>query len=106
MIVELLKVAYAISIGFVAAGILASTYQLMTLKPPSFVVSLETWGSVAMSVFLCAFAGPFIVMRNAIRGRQVEGRPVKWFAISAVITAVWSFCSGLVMIDLALSLSA
>lgn len=96
---ELVKVAYVISLGFVGAGIVASFYQLMTHRPPSFIVSLETWGTVFGSIALCAFAGPFIVMRNAIRGRRIENRPIGWLMLGTLITAAWSFCFGLVMID-------
>lgn len=102
---ELLRIGYVIGFGFVAAGVLGSLYQLVTQRPPSFIVSLETWGTLMMSMFVCAFAGPFIIMRNAVRGRRLENRPLSWLMVSSLIAIIWSFCSGLVMIDLTLSVT-
>ncbi|MCW2308448.1 DUF6949 family protein [Rhodobium gokarnense] len=100
---ELLVVGYAIATGFVAAGMLGSFYQLLTRRPPSFVLSVDTWWTIISSTVMCAFAGPFIIMRNALRGRRIEHRPLGWLAASTAIAAGWSLCSGIVVLEMTLS---
>jgi hypothetical protein len=40
------------------------------------------------------FAAPFIIMRNTVRGRILEGRRVQFVAIATVIAGFWSMMSG------------
>ena len=40
------------------------------------------------------FAAPFIIMRNTIRGRMIEGRRVQFVAAATVIAGFWSMMSG------------
>ncbi|PLX37130.1 MAG: hypothetical protein C0606_11525 [Hyphomicrobiales bacterium] len=102
---DLAVAVFALLTGFVAAGILGSFYQLVTHEPPSFKFSLENWFAVIAAVIMCAFAGPFIIMRNAIRGRRIENRPVGWLAASTAIAGMWSLCSGIVVLDFAIALT-
>ncbi|NBN63636.1 hypothetical protein GWI72_03190 [Microvirga tunisiensis] len=91
--------------GFVAAGVIGSFYQLVTNRPPRFQVSLESAVGTVGSFLMCAFAGPFIIMRNAIRGRRIENRPIGWLVASSTIAGMWSVCSGLVMMRLVIGLA-
>ena len=96
---EMFALAYASCIGFVCAGILGSLYQLIATRPVRFVVSVESWFSAFMSILLCVFAGPFIIMRNALRGRRIEHRPIGWLFGSSAIAGVWSACSGILVLN-------
>lgn len=102
---EILTIVYLCIAGFVAAGFLASLYQMITARPPQFAVSAETLSEGLGGAVLCVFGGPFIIMRNAIRGRTMEGRPLGWLAASSVIALAWSLCSGVVLVDCALMLA-
>lgn len=104
MLYELAIAAYAAACGFVAAGILSSFHQLLTDRPVRFAIDLETMGKGLLGVLLCAFAGPFIIMRNAIRGRMQENRPVGWLVASTAIATGWSLCSGIVVVQLVLAM--
>ena len=95
---------YATSVGFVSAGVLGSFHQLLTRRPPSFIVTLDSWMTMFVSILMCVFAGPFIIMRNAVRGRRIEKRPIGWLVASTAIAGAWSLCSGIVMIAMVLSL--
>lgn len=106
MLYEMLIAAYATACGFVAAGILSSLYQLLTDKPVKFSVQIETLWRGFIDVLLCAFTGPFIIMRNAIRGRTIERRPVGWLVASTAIATGWSLCSGVVVVNLILTMRA
>ncbi|MER2606210.1 MAG: hypothetical protein ABTQ29_10290 [Siculibacillus sp.] len=101
---ELAIAAYATACGFVAAGLLSSLYTLVTDKPVKFSVELETFWRGMVDLVLCAFTGPFIIMRNAIRGRRIEQRPVGWLVASTAIAAGWSLCSGIVVVQFALAM--
>lgn len=106
MLVDLILAAYIGCAGFVAAGILGSFYQLVTREAPKFAITLETWLRALSSFLLCVFAGPFIIMRNAIRGRRIEHRPIGWLVASSTIAGMWSICSGLVVMQFALGLAS
>ncbi len=99
---ELLLVGYIACAGFVAAGVLGSLYQLITKEPPRFNFGGEGVLSFLTGVVLCVFAGPFIIMRNAIRGRRIENRPVGWLVASSTIAGMWSMCSGVMVMNVAL----
>ncbi|MFN4011899.1 DUF6949 family protein [Pannonibacter carbonis] len=101
MYFELILAVYMGCAGFVAAGVLGSFYQLLTNTPPRFHLRLETLVGTVSSCLMCAFAGPFIIMRNAIRGRRIENRPIGWLVASSTIAGMWSICSGLVMMRFA-----
>lgn len=106
MISDIAVAAYIGCAGFVAAGILGSFYQLVTGEPPKFALRLGSWLTGVLSFLLCAFAGPFIIMRHAIRGRRIEQRPIGWLVASSTIAGMWSICSGLVVIQFGLSFAA
>jgi hypothetical protein len=97
--------AYAAAAGFVASGFIGSLYQLLTDQPPRFNVDADTIIAGISSTFVCIFAGPFIIMRQAIRGRIIESRPIGWFAASTCIAACWSLCSGIIVIQFAIVLN-
>jgi hypothetical protein len=99
---DLLLVGYIACAGFVAAGVLGSLYQLITREPPRFSFAGENLPRFLAGLFLCVFAGPFIIMRNAIRGRRIEKRPLGWLVASSTIAGMWSMCSGVMVMNVAL----
>jgi hypothetical protein len=102
---ELLLAIYMGCAGFAAAGLIGSAYQLFTDSPPSFHIPAESIAGFMGVVLVCIFAGPFIIMRNAIRGRRIEGRPLGWLVASSTIAGMWSLCSGVVVMHFALGLA-
>jgi hypothetical protein len=95
---------FATASGFVAAGVLSSFYQLVTETPARFDITADRIWSGTLQIMLLMFAGPVIVMRNAIRGRILERRPLGWLAASTVVAAAWSLCSGIVVLEFALAI--
>ncbi|WP_209001909.1 DUF6949 family protein [Stappia albiluteola] len=98
--------AYIGCAGFVAAGILGSLYQLVTGEAPKFSIALGSWLKAMGTFLLCLFVGPFIIMRNAIRGRRLEHRPIGWLVASSTIAGMWSICSGIVVMQFALVIAS
>ena len=90
---------FLISVGFVSSGILSSFYQLVRSEPARFDVDSDNVLVGMGRVILLMFAGPAILMRNAIRGRMIEHRPLGWLAASTAIAGAWSLCSGAVVIE-------
>nr|WP_282449468.1 hypothetical protein [Roseibium sp. CAU 1639] len=73
-------------------------------EPPKFNFSSEGLIAFLVAIFLCVFAGPFIIMRNAIRGRLIEKRPLGWLVASSTIAGMWSMCSGILVMNVAMVL--
>ena len=106
---ETLLFTYACACGFVFAAVLATGYQLVTSRPARF--ELLTAASEArllatiVTACLVVWAAPYIIMRNAVRGRLIEGRPVGWLVASFGIAVLWSMCVGILVLQLALAAS-
>ncbi|MEP2944013.1 MAG: hypothetical protein ABJM86_05565 [Hyphomicrobiales bacterium] len=101
---ELLITMYIVCAGFASAGLLGSFVQLWKTEPVGFSINYDSFINGLVGVFVCIFAGPFIIMRNTLRGRRIEGRPLGWVIMASGIASLWSFCTGLVIMHFALSI--
>ena len=99
MPVEAVQSFLILAIGFAFAGMLATGYQAATNRPASFRM-LEHGprpASFAAVPFL-VFAAPFIIMRNILWERHIEGGRL-WVVMWATIVAgFWSLMSGTVAV--------
>jgi hypothetical protein len=86
---------FSLCIGFALAGALASGYQVFTERQAGFGLLQEgvTPHRFAAVPFL-VFAAPFIIMRNTLRGVQVERRRFEFVMLATVIAGFWSLMSG------------
>ena len=92
---ETLNSLFSLFIGFSLAGALASGYQAFAERPAGFGllqegVAPKTFAAVPFLVF----AAPFIIMRNTLRGVQIERRRVEFVMMATVIAGFWSLMSG------------
>ena len=86
---------FALCIGFALAGAFASGYQAFAQRPAGFALLQE--GVVPhrfAAVPFLVFAAPFIIMRNTLRGVQIERRRVEFVMMATVIAGFWSMMSG------------
>jgi hypothetical protein len=90
---------YAALWGFFMAGFLSSFYQLVTSRPPQFMIYPNNRLASLFSLTLSFILAPYIVMRNALRARLFEGRPWPWLAASSIIVFFWSMCLGIVSLS-------
>ena len=99
MSVESVRLLLELLIGFAVAGMLASGYQLVTERPLSFRL-LGEGEQVArfLAVPVLTFAAPFVIMRNAVRGRRIEGRRFELVMLATIIAGSWSLMSGTVVV--------
>jgi hypothetical protein len=61
---------------------------------------VEHWPRVAAlaSVPLLVVSAPFLIMRNTILGRRLEGRRFEFVFLATLIAGFWSLMSGLVLV--------
>jgi hypothetical protein len=99
MSAESVQSFFALAIGFAFAGLLASGYQAATSRPASFrLLQRGPHPAAFAAVPFLVFAAPFIIMRNILRGRPIEGGRL-WVVMSATMVAgFWSLMSGTVAI--------
>lgn len=87
-------------LGFAFAGLLASAFELFTAQRADFKL-LQAGGIAAVaSVPVVVFSAPFLILRNTVRGRRIEGRPFMFVMLASMIAAIWSMASGRVVLDL------
>ena len=91
---------YVTAVGFVTAGVLASFAQLVSGEPLRFGIEARSLTVSVIAVFLCALAGPAILMRNSWRAAKARSRSPVWLGLSVLIAGVWSLLSGSVLLDL------
>lgn len=96
---EALNSLLVLSFGFAFAGVLASGYQLLTAQPPSFLILGDGARPKAVaSVLFLVFAAPFIIMRNTVRGRRLQGRGFFPAMIATLVAGFWALMSGTVLL--------
>jgi hypothetical protein len=96
---ESVHLLYSLALGFAFAGLLGTGYQLATSNPPSFhLLDRGPKPSTFAAVPFLVFAAPFIIMRNTIRGRQIEGRSFQLVMIATVVAGLWSMMCGTVAV--------
>jgi hypothetical protein len=88
-----------LAFGFAVAGMLGSLYQLVTTRPPSFkLLGARAQPSTVITLPFLMFTAPFIIMRNTIRGRQIEGRGFGFATLATVVAGYWSLLSGTLVV--------
>lgn len=91
----------ALFLGFAFAGLVASAFELFTERKASFTL-LQRGGVLAVaSVPIVVFSAPFIILRNTVRGRAIEGRPFHFVMLATIVAGIWSLACGQVVMRLA-----
>jgi hypothetical protein len=101
--VEALK---SLVLGFAFAGLLASAFELFTQKRAGFELLQSGGVGAVASVPVVVFSAPFLILRNTVRGRRIEGRPFFFVMAASMIASLWSLISGRVVLDLLMMLGA
>jgi hypothetical protein len=96
---EQLQSFLSLILGFSFAGLCATGYQFLTKRPASFrLLQRGPRPSTFAAVPFLAFAAPFIIMRNTLRGRRIERRRFRFVMVSTILAGLWSLMSGTVMV--------
>ena len=90
----------SLAVGLAFAGLLASTFELFSSKRADFTL-LQGGGIAAVaSVPVIVFSAPFLILRNTVRGRRIEGRPLVFVMLAGMIAALWILAWGRVVLGL------
>jgi Family of unknown function (DUF6949) len=96
---ESLQNLFAVALGFAAAGLCASGYQLVTSRLPSFsLLAAGARPSTVAAVPLLIVAAPFLIMRNTLLGARQESRRFEFVFLATLIAGFWSLMSGLALV--------
>lgn len=89
----------SLALGFAFAGMLAHGYQALTERPASFQLIEHSPRNQALAALpFLIFAAPFIIMRNTVRGRRIEGRNLGFVAMATFVAGFWSLMSGTLVV--------
>jgi len=92
---ETLELFLSLALGFAVAGLMSAAYQAIAARPPSFrLLNAEARPAALAAVPFLVFAAPFIIMRNTVRGRRLEGRRFEFVMLATVLAGTWSMMSG------------
>jgi hypothetical protein len=47
------------------------------------------------------FSAPFIILRNTLRGRRIERRPMPFVMLATIVAGLWSLAAGRLILDAA-----
>lgn len=106
---ETLGVMLAMAMGYAIAGVVGSAHILVTsqrLKFEALSRSRQTsrphgWSaSSSAALAMLLVCGPVVLMGNAIRAARAGLRPRYWLFLSTLVASGWSFCVGLVMLNM------
>jgi hypothetical protein len=95
---------YCAAVGFVASGVAASLYKMITLEPARFKLFGDSWLATCTTFFFCAVTGPAIVMDLVIRNRLVDRNAIGTLVAGLLVAAIWSVCSGVIVLGFVLQL--
>ena len=77
----------------------------MTRNPVSFsMLFVGEMATTLIAVPLLLLSGPVVIARNAWQGHVLKGRDWGWSAAALLIVAVWSFLTGVIVLEFIFSL--
>ena len=99
MTAQSVQMLLALALGFAVAGLIASAYRLATSRLPSFsMLSSGPRPAAFAMVPVLMLSAPFLIMRNTLLGRRLEGRRFEFVFMATLIAGFWSLMSGLVLV--------
>jgi O-antigen/teichoic acid export membrane protein len=99
MSLESIQSFLVVALGFAVAGMISTGYQLLTHRPPSFrLLDGGAGPQTFAAVPFLAFAAPFIIMRNTLRGRRIARRRFEFVMLATITAAFWSMMSGTILV--------
>jgi hypothetical protein len=95
-------VIFAIACGIAAAGLVSSLHQAVAGEAAGFRVPAGSPFAAVWALLLSLFAGPFFVISIALPAGMATRRFALRGTAAAILALAWSFCSGVVVIQLML----
>ncbi len=106
---QLIMMLLVLASGFVAAGLLNAFHRYAvwvdTDEPERpMVLYFDTLPATLWSILICTFAGPYLVLANGIYFWRLNVLPPYGLAVCGILSLVWSFCSGVFIVEVTLAL--
>ena len=99
---EALLLLMIIASGFVASGLIASLYRVISGKPDYAPQPTSEAGRLA-AVGLTIFTGPAVLTFNALRADPAE-QPRVYLMVVLAVAGLWSYVLGLFVVTVAIRL--
>ena len=103
---NLALMAFIVGFGFVTAALLHSMELALRGERAGFSVSFQNAGRFLAGFVYCMFVGPYIVFERGLAFWRVGGISAEVFALSFMVTLLWSFCSGIFVTQLLMAVGA
>ena len=101
-------IVFVLLSGFVVAGLLNAIHQNIYKGAEDedglFVLYFDTPLAIFWSLIICFFAGPYLVLKNGLHYWLHDHIPLTVLAFCGVVSLIWSFCSGVFIVDAGISL--
>jgi hypothetical protein len=96
---DVIESLFAVAIGFAVAGLCASGCSLVGMHLPNLrMLEVGPMPGRLAAVPLLMFSAPYLIMRNTLRGRELERRRGEAVMIATAIAGLWSLMSGTVVV--------
>ena len=103
---ELLLLVFAAAFGFAAAGTSSALLQWLTKRPVVFAAPEGGAIGYVAAALKFMLTGPYIVVQASFRARFVDQKSWGFLGGGITIAAIWSACTGILLIDLMLRIGA
>jgi hypothetical protein len=95
---------YCAAVGFVASGVAASFYKMMTTETPRFTLLGKGIGALVVTFVFCGVTGPAIVMDMVLKSRVTDRGAIGTAMFGVFVALLWSVCSGILVLDVVINL--
>lgn len=95
---------YCAAVGFVASGVAASFYKMMTTETPRFALLGKGIGALVVTFVFCGVTGPAIVIDMVLKSRISDRGAVGTALFGLFVALLWSVCSGILVLDVVINL--
>jgi hypothetical protein len=102
MLRDSLLILYCAAVGLVAAGIAGSLYKMITHEPPRFKMLGRSYLAAFTTFLFCALTGPAIIL-ELLPKLRLERNTLGVIAVGLGVAALWSVCSGMLVLELVLT---
>jgi hypothetical protein len=96
-----LQISYATAVGFTAAGLVSTVYAIYSGKKASLTQPIETVQDGLRTIFLSAFAGPWVLASVAVKSKRDGSLSTTYFVAGMSLSWFWGLCFGIILIAIA-----
>lgn len=90
---------FILASGFIAAGFISAMHHTVSGTNAQFRLSFAGPLVAVWSLFVCLFAGPYIVIKSAAIYWSKGALSGTLMASCALLSVFWSFCSGVFVVQ-------